>query len=80
MTLTKNTRELPEEIDFSKFLIDLGDGELNLPNDEIELRKKCVTEFEVNIVHDMIEQLISGKKYESSSEYAILSVRNADVD
>ena len=80
MTLTKNMRALPEEVEFSKFLLDLGDGKLNLPNDEIELPKNCVADFTVDIVHDMFGKLLSEKKYDSIADYAILSVRNVDVD
>ncbi|KAL6419263.1 hypothetical protein ACFW04_013993 [Cataglyphis niger] len=36
-SLTQNMRVLPEEIDFAKFLLDMGDGILNDPNDNMQI-------------------------------------------
>ena len=80
MKLTKNMRALPEELEFSKFLIDLSDGKLNLSNDEIDLPKNCVAEFEIDMVYDMFGKLISEQKYENKADHVILSIRNVDVE
>lgn len=36
-SLTQNMRALPEEINFSNFLLDLGDGKLNSTQDKVSL-------------------------------------------
>jgi len=79
-SLTKNMRVLPEEIEFAKFLLDIGDGILNDSNDNIQLPDCCIAPTDADIVQDIYGNLIRNKEFNKMAKCAILSARNADVD
>jgi len=79
-SLTENMRVLPEETEFAKFLLDMGDGILNDSNDNIELPDCCIAPVDANIVQDIYGDLIQNKKFNEIAKCAILSARNADVE
>ncbi|KAL6418638.1 hypothetical protein ACFW04_011947 [Cataglyphis niger] len=66
-SLTQNMRVLPEKIDFAKFLLDMGDGILNDPNDNMQIPKCCVAP-------------INADQFVKVAKCAILSARNVDID
>ena len=78
--LRTNMRVLPEEVEFAKFLIDIGDGTLNDQNYYIELSEHCVIPEKGDLVQEIFGELINEKKFDEMSECAILSARNVDVD
>ncbi|XP_036147086.1 ATP-dependent DNA helicase PIF1-like [Monomorium pharaonis] len=79
-SLTQNMRVLREEIEFAKFLLDMGDGKLNDLNDNIEIPECCVAPINVDIVEDIYGDLIRKKEFDKVAKCAILSARNVDVD
>ena len=79
-SLTENMRTLVSEIEFSKFLNELGNGFLNDSDNNIILPNQCVSAVDVDIVTDIYGSLITNKQYETASQCAILSARNVDVD
>ncbi|XP_036143658.1 ATP-dependent DNA helicase pif1-like isoform X2 [Monomorium pharaonis] len=79
-SLTQNMRILREEIEFAKFLLDMGDGKLNDLNDNIEILECCVAPINVDIVEDIYGDLIRKKEFDKVAKCAILSARNVDVD
>ena len=78
--LKTNMRVLPEELEFAKFLIDVGDGILNDQNDCIEIPEHCIIPENECIVREIFGKLIEQKKFDEMSQCAILSARNIDVD
>ncbi|XP_070171476.1 uncharacterized protein, partial [Polyergus mexicanus] len=79
-SLTQNMRVLPEEIEFAKFLLDMGDGILNDFNDNIQIPESCVAPIDADIVEDIYGDLIQKKEFGKVAKCAILSARNVDVD
>jgi len=79
-SLIENMRLLPEETEFAKFLLIMGDGILNDSNDNIELSDYCIAPIDVNIVEDIYNNLIRNKKFNNISKCTILFIRNVDVD
>jgi len=79
-SLTENMRVFPEETEFAKFLLDLGDGILNDSNDNIQLPDYCIAPINADVVEDIYGDLIRNKEFNKMSKCAILSARNADVD
>ncbi|KMQ82814.1 atp-dependent dna helicase pif1-like protein, partial [Lasius niger] len=73
-------RVLPEEIEFAKFLLDMGDGILNDFNDKIQIPECCVAPLNADIVEDIYGELIRKKEFAKVAKCAILSARNVDVD
>ncbi|XP_018394982.1 PREDICTED: uncharacterized protein LOC108773590, partial [Cyphomyrmex costatus] len=73
-------RVLPEETEFAKFLLDMGDGVLNDSNDNIQLPNCCIAPINADIVQDIYGDLIKNKEFNKIAKCAILSARNADVD
>lgn len=73
-------RVLPEESEFAKFLLHMGDGILNDSNDNIELPDYCIAPINANIVEDIYGDLIRNKKFNKITKCAILSARNNDVN
>ncbi|XP_039311973.1 uncharacterized protein LOC105206659 [Solenopsis invicta] len=71
---------LPEETEFAKFLLDMGDGILNDSNDNIQLPDCCITPINADIVQDVYSDLIQNKEFDKMAKCAILSARNVDVD
>ncbi|XP_058799371.1 ATP-dependent DNA helicase pif1-like [Phymastichus coffea] len=78
--LTTNMRVLPNEIDFAKFLLLVGDGTLNDQQDNITLPGHCILDKNDDIVRHVFKKLITEKKFDVISKRAILSARNLDVD
>jgi len=72
-------RVLPEETEFAKFLLDMGNGILNDSNDNIKLFDCCIAPVDANIIQDVYSDLIQNKEFNGIAKYAILSVRNNDV-
>ncbi|XP_032458064.1 uncharacterized protein LOC116738693 [Nasonia vitripennis] len=75
-------RALPQEIQFAKFLLDVGDGKLNDSDDVLNIDHfppNCIIPSEVDIVDDIYGNIFAKKEYRKSINYAILSARNADV-
>jgi len=79
-SLIQNMRVLPEEIEFAKFLLDMGDGILNDSNDNIQIPECCIAPINVDIVEDIYGDLIRKKEFDKITKCAILSARNIDVD
>ncbi|XP_058797002.1 ATP-dependent DNA helicase pif1-like [Phymastichus coffea] len=79
-TLTTNMRVLPNEIEFSKFLLNVGHGTLNDQNDCVNLPEHCILPPTANIIESIFGNLIWEKKFQEMSKCAILSARNVDVD
>jgi len=79
-SLTQNMRVLPEEIEFAKFLLDMGDGILNDFDDNIQIPECCVAPINADIVEDIYGDLIRKKQFVKIAKCAILSARNVDVD
>ena len=79
-TLTINMRVLPNEINFAKFLLDIGDGKLNDTHDNLTLPEHCILEPNVNVAQHIFGNLIREKRFTDMSKCAILSARNIDVD
>ncbi|XP_074096363.1 uncharacterized protein LOC141525698 [Cotesia typhae] len=69
ISLTQNMRVINGEIEFSKFLLDIGNGTMNDENDNIELPVCFVAPPNADIVDDIY-----------AANCAILSARNVDVD
>ena len=78
--LTTNMRVLPNECDFAKFLLNVGDGTLNDQHDNLTLPEHCILEPNTNIAQQIFAELIREKNFEEMSKCAILSARNIDVD
>ncbi|KYM94629.1 ATP-dependent DNA helicase PIF1 [Cyphomyrmex costatus] len=78
--LIQNMRLLPEEIEFAKYLLDMGNGILNDTNNCIQIPENCLASPDDNIVNDIYGELIKKKEFMEMSKCAILSARNIDVD
>ena len=74
-------RALPEENDFAKFVLDIGNGSLNDNNDNINLNvpDECIS-YNFNASMEIFGNCIRDKKNSEMSKRAILSARNVDVD
>ncbi|XP_070165618.1 LOW QUALITY PROTEIN: uncharacterized protein [Polyergus mexicanus] len=79
-SLKQNMRVLPEEIEFAKFLLDMGDRLLNDSNDNIQIPECCIAPINVDIVEDIYGDLIRKKEFNKIAKCAILSARNINVD
>ncbi|XP_058790186.1 uncharacterized protein LOC131663673 [Phymastichus coffea] len=79
-SLTANIRVLPNEIEFSKFLLDIGNGTLNDQNDCVNLPEHCILPPTSNIIDDTFGILMKENKFQDMCKCAILSARNVDVD
>ena len=62
-SLSQNMRTLPEEANFAKFLLDVGDGVLNDDNNFI-IPHRCLAIADSDIVDDIYGNLIREKRYE----------------
>ena len=71
---------LPEEANFTEFLLDVGDGVLNYDDNIFIIPHSCLAIAASDIVDDIYENLIRGKRYEELANSAILSARNLDVE
>ncbi|XP_058789684.1 uncharacterized protein LOC131663341 [Phymastichus coffea] len=79
-SLPANMRVLPNEIEFSKFLLDIGNGTLNDQNDCVNLPEHCILPPTSNIIDDTFGILMKENKFQDMCKCAILSARNVDVD
>jgi len=79
-SLTENIQVLPEETEFAKFLLDMGDDVLNNSNNNRQLPDCCLAPINVDIVEDTYDDIIRNKEFNKLAKCAILSARNADVD
>ena len=78
--LTENMRTLPEEVEFTRFLLDVGNGTINDNSDNIILPDKCIAPSNSDIAYETFGNMIRHKQYHSTTKCAILSARNADVN
>ncbi|XP_025265716.1 uncharacterized protein LOC112638349 [Camponotus floridanus] len=69
-----------KEIEFAKFVLDIGDGTLNDFNDNIQIPEYCIASNNADIVEDIYGDLIRKTEFIKMSKCAILSARNVDVD
>ncbi|XP_031789009.1 ATP-dependent DNA helicase PIF1-like [Nasonia vitripennis] len=79
-SLTQNMRVRANEVEFAKFLLDVGDGILNDENDNLSLPETCILERNHDLVQNVFGQLISEQKFTEIGKSAILAPRNIDVD
>ncbi|XP_057339426.1 ATP-dependent DNA helicase pif1-like [Microplitis mediator] len=79
-TLTQNMRALPEEIEFSQFLLNVGDGKLNDANDNLLLPDACPVSKANNIIEYLYGNIIRTQRFNELTKSVILSARNIDVD
>ena len=70
---------LPEEANFAKSLLDVGDGVLNDDDNNFIMPHSCLAIADSDIVDDIYGNLIREKRYEKLANSAILSARNLDV-
>ncbi|XP_044597772.1 uncharacterized protein LOC123274271 [Cotesia glomerata] len=78
--LLQNMRALPQETEFVQFLLDVGNGKINDIDDKLVLPNQCLVSTRNNIVTDVYQGIIRGKRYHELTGTAILSARNIDVD
>ncbi|XP_015125693.1 uncharacterized protein LOC107047436, partial [Diachasma alloeum] len=78
--LTTNMRTLREEKEFSKFLLQVGTGDLNDEQDNLELPKFCTYNDDIDIAKDIYKDVLGKKKFKEASKYAVLAARNLDVN
>ena len=71
---------LPEEANFAKCLLDVGDGVLNDDDNNFIIPHSCLAIADSDIMDDIYGNLIREKRYEESANSAILSARNLDVE
>ncbi|XP_044005604.1 uncharacterized protein LOC122850538 [Aphidius gifuensis] len=76
----ENMRTLPEESEFAKYILDVGNGTLNDNNDNLVIPKECLANRNDDIVEVIFKKIIDERKYESLSKVAVLSARHLDVD
>ncbi|XP_044597177.1 uncharacterized protein LOC123273764 [Cotesia glomerata] len=79
-SLQQNMRALPEEKEFVQFLLDIGNGKINDIDDKLVLPNQCLVSTRNNIITDVYQKIIRGKRYHELTGTAILSARNIDVD
>ena len=73
-------RILPEEANFAKFLLNVGDGVLNRDHKNFIIPHSCPAIADSHIVDEIYGNLIREKRYEELANSAILSARNLDVE
>ncbi|XP_058789055.1 ATP-dependent DNA helicase PIF1-like [Phymastichus coffea] len=78
--LKTNMRVLPQEIEFAKYLLDVGNETLNDQNDNLQLPEHYILPSNHCIVQNVFDNLIKDKNFSEISQCAILSARNVDVD
>ena len=69
-------RTLPEEANFAKFLLDVGDKVLNDDDKNFIIPHSCLAIADSDIVDEIYGNLIGEKRYEELANSAILSARN----
>ena len=78
--LTENMRVLPNEIEFAKFLLSVGDGTLNDTDDCVILPEPCILKSDDNLIDTVFGHLIKQNNFEQMTQCAILAARNVDVN
>ena len=73
-------RTLPEEANFAKWLLDVGDGVLNDDDKNFSIPHSCLVIADSDIVDDIYGNLIRKKRYDELANSAVLSARNLDVE
>ena len=73
-------RTLPEEANFAKFLLHVGDGVLNDDDNNFIIPHSCLAIADSDIADEIYENFIREKRYEELVNSAILSARNLDVE
>ena len=76
--LTFNTRAIDVDISFSKFVLDVENGDLNDSNDNIDISERCIT-ADSNFINSMYGHLIRNHLYDEMCSSVILAARNIDV-
>ena len=71
-------RTLPEEADFAKLLLDVGDGVLNDNDNNFIIH--CIPMSDSDIVGEIHGNSIREKRYEKLANSAILCAKNLDVE
>ena len=71
---------LPEEANFPKCLLDVGDGVLNDNDNNFIIPHSCLAIADSDIVDDIYGNSIREKRYEELANSAVLSARNLDVE
>ncbi|XP_071582399.1 uncharacterized protein [Temnothorax nylanderi] len=61
----ENMRVLPNEIEFAKFLLNMGDGILNDFNDNVQIPECCIAPPNADIVTDIYGDLIQKKEFDN---------------
>ena len=77
--LTCNMRAIDEDISFSKFVFDVGNGDLNVSNDNIDIPERCIT-TDSDFINSMYGYLIRNHLHDEMSSSVILTTRNIDVN
>ena len=72
-------RAIDEDIRFSKFVLDVENGDLNDSNDNIDIPERCIT-TDSNFINSMYGHLIRNHLYDEMSSWYILPARNIDVN
>ena len=72
-------RAIDENISFSKFVLDVGKGDLNDSNDNIDIPEQC-RNTDSNFINSMYGHLIRNHLYDEMSSSVILAARNIDVN
>ena len=74
--LTENMRVLPEEVEFSKFVLNTGNGTLYDLDDNFKIPTCLLADPQDDIVKNSYGELIKNKDYKKASQCAILAARN----
>lgn len=81
-SLIENMRVLPGEVEFSKFLLKVGSGEIN-DKDDIDLEhfpQIYNSNSDLSIAANIYGPIFKAKEFKKAVNIAILSARNADVN
>ncbi|XP_044014008.1 uncharacterized protein LOC122856401 [Aphidius gifuensis] len=70
----------PEEIEFAKYLLTVGDGTASNNDSDLSLPEYCIAPRDADIAEDIYGEVIRNKEYDKLANWAILSARNVDVD
>ncbi|XP_063994425.1 uncharacterized protein LOC135171800 [Diachasmimorpha longicaudata] len=78
--LTENMRTLPGEIEFSRYLLSVGDGCSTDASNNLLAPEQCIAPRTADIVVSTCKELIEKRKFDEFANVAILSARNIDVE
>ena len=77
--LCRNMRITDEDIAFSEFVLDIGNGDLNDDDNNVSIPERCIIR-NTNFINCTYGDLIRNHLYDELSSSVILSPRNADVN